>query len=62
MTIRTGDRGINPGNLESYLRLDTVAAVGGTWIAKSEDLRAANWDAIRKRCQVALEIISRQHG
>ena len=30
--------GVNPDNLESYLKLETVAAVGGTWIAKRQDL------------------------
>jgi 2-dehydro-3-deoxyphosphogluconate aldolase/(4S)-4-hydroxy-2-oxoglutarate aldolase len=48
--------GINPGNLESYLKLDTVATVGGTWIAKKEDLLAGKWDDIRNRCKAALEI------
>ncbi|HOW65783.1 MAG TPA: bifunctional 4-hydroxy-2-oxoglutarate aldolase/2-dehydro-3-deoxy-phosphogluconate aldolase [Candidatus Paceibacterota bacterium] len=45
--------GIQPGNLESYLRVATVAAVGGTWIAKKEDLAGAQWEAIRGRCQAA---------
>jgi 2-dehydro-3-deoxyphosphogluconate aldolase/(4S)-4-hydroxy-2-oxoglutarate aldolase len=56
--IPTG--GINPSNLESYLKLDTVAAVGGTWIVKKDDLQNANWEAVRKRCQAALETI-RKH-
>src|SRR5436190_12577633 len=36
--------GVNPANLEPYLKLDIVAAVGGTWIAKAEDLANAKWD------------------
>jgi 2-dehydro-3-deoxyphosphogluconate aldolase/(4S)-4-hydroxy-2-oxoglutarate aldolase len=51
--------GVNPANLESYLKLDTVAAVGGTWIAKKEDLANGKWDDIRNRCKVALEIVAK---
>jgi 2-dehydro-3-deoxyphosphogluconate aldolase/(4S)-4-hydroxy-2-oxoglutarate aldolase len=51
--------GINPGNLASYLRLDTVAAVGGTWIAKKEDLVTSQWETIRSRCQAAREIVAK---
>lgn len=49
--------GVNPGNLQSYLNLETVAAVGGTWIAKKEDLANGKWDEIRTRCKTALEIV-----
>jgi len=55
--IPTG--GVNSGNLESYLKLDTVAAVGGTWIAKKEDLSTGKWDDIRNRCKAALEIVAK---
>ena len=51
--------GVNPSNLESYLKLDTVAAVGGTWIAKKEDLANGNWLEVRNRCQAAREIAAR---
>ena len=51
--------GVNPANLESYLKLDTVAAVGGTWIAKKEDLANGDWDGIRDRCKAALEIVAK---
>jgi 2-dehydro-3-deoxyphosphogluconate aldolase/(4S)-4-hydroxy-2-oxoglutarate aldolase len=54
--------GVNPANLESYLKLDTVAAVGGTWIAKKEDLAHGKWDDIRKRCKAALEIVAKARG
>jgi 2-dehydro-3-deoxyphosphogluconate aldolase/(4S)-4-hydroxy-2-oxoglutarate aldolase len=49
--------GVNPGNLESYLKLDTVAAVGGTWLAKKEDLANGNWEEIRNRCATAMRIV-----
>ena len=45
--------GISPANLDSYLALDTVAAVGGTWIAKKEDMTQGNWDEIAGRCREA---------
>jgi len=51
--------GVNPTNLEAYLKLDTVAAVGGTWIAKKEDLAACQWDMIRDRCQAARGIVAK---
>lgn len=54
--------GVNTGNLEAYLKLDTVAAVGGTWIAKKEDLIAGKWDDIRQRCKAALEIVAKARG
>jgi len=51
--------GVNPANLESYLKIGTVAAVGGTWIAKTEDLANGNWQEIRNRCQAALAIVAK---
>jgi 2-dehydro-3-deoxyphosphogluconate aldolase / (4S)-4-hydroxy-2-oxoglutarate aldolase len=54
--------GVSAANLESYLKLDTVAAVGGTWLARKEDLLAGSWDAIRARCQAAVEIVTHVRG
>ena len=51
--------GINPANLESYLRCRPVAAVGGTWIAKKEDIAAGNWTSIKERCQEAHAIVDK---
>jgi 2-dehydro-3-deoxyphosphogluconate aldolase / (4S)-4-hydroxy-2-oxoglutarate aldolase len=51
--------GVNPTNLESYLKLGIVAAVGGTWIAKAEDLANENWAEIRNRCKAALDVVAR---
>ncbi|HWC61895.1 MAG TPA: bifunctional 4-hydroxy-2-oxoglutarate aldolase/2-dehydro-3-deoxy-phosphogluconate aldolase [Verrucomicrobiae bacterium] len=51
--------GVNPANLESYLKIGTVAAVGGTWIAKTEDMANGNWQEIRNRCKAALEIVAK---
>ena len=51
--------GVNPGNLETYLAVKAVAAVGGTWIAKPEDLAAGRWQTIRDRCREAVAIVGR---
>lgn len=51
--------GVSPANLEAYLKLDTVVAVGGTWIARKEDLTAGKWDDISNRCKAALEIVAK---
>jgi len=54
--------GVNPDNLESYLKLETVAAVGGTWIAKRQDLMDGRWEEIRNRCVAALELVAKARG
>jgi 2-dehydro-3-deoxyphosphogluconate aldolase / (4S)-4-hydroxy-2-oxoglutarate aldolase len=58
--IPTG--GIHLGNLETYLALKDVVAVGGTWIAKSEDFAAGRWQAIRERCREVVELVRRVRG
>lgn len=54
--------GVNSTNLETYLKLETVAAAGGTWIAKKEDLANGKWDDIRNRCKAALKIVAKARG
>jgi 2-dehydro-3-deoxyphosphogluconate aldolase/(4S)-4-hydroxy-2-oxoglutarate aldolase len=51
--------GVTVDNLESYLSIPAVAAVGGTWIAKKEDLAGNRWPEIRERCKRAVEIVRR---
>jgi len=51
--------GVTPANLESYLACKVVAAVGGTWLAKKEDLAAGNWPEIQRRCEAAVETLRR---
>lgn len=51
--------GINVGNLERYLSLDVVLAVGGTWIAKKETIALNKWDEIRNNCWETCEVVSR---
>jgi len=50
--------GVNPGNLASYLKLDTVAAVGGTWLAKHDDCAGAKWEEVRNRCAAAMKAVA----
>jgi 2-dehydro-3-deoxyphosphogluconate aldolase/(4S)-4-hydroxy-2-oxoglutarate aldolase len=51
--------GVTAANLETYLKLGSVAGAGGTWIARPEDLAAGNWSGIRERAQSAVEIVAR---
>ena len=54
--------GVNINNLAAYLAIDAVAAVGGTWLAKKEDLAAGNWAEIRDRCKKAVDIVAQVRG
>jgi 2-dehydro-3-deoxyphosphogluconate aldolase/(4S)-4-hydroxy-2-oxoglutarate aldolase len=47
--IPTG--GINTENFVEYLALDVVLAVGGSWIARRDDIAAGNWDRIKANCE-----------
>jgi 2-dehydro-3-deoxyphosphogluconate aldolase/(4S)-4-hydroxy-2-oxoglutarate aldolase len=51
--------GVTADNLENYLSLDVVRAVGGTWLAKQADIAAGRWQEIRDRCRAAMEIVAR---
>jgi 2-dehydro-3-deoxyphosphogluconate aldolase/(4S)-4-hydroxy-2-oxoglutarate aldolase len=53
--IPTG--GVTPENLKEYLQVKTVLAVGGTWIAKREEIAAGNWERIRDNCRRAVELV-----
>ena len=54
--------GVNLGNLRSYLAVPQVAAVGGTWLAKKEDLAAGRWQEIRDCCAEAIQVVSKLRG
>ncbi|HEX3987858.1 MAG TPA: bifunctional 4-hydroxy-2-oxoglutarate aldolase/2-dehydro-3-deoxy-phosphogluconate aldolase [Verrucomicrobiae bacterium] len=51
--------GITTANLEKYLRAASVAAAGGTWIARPEDLAEGNWAGIQERARLAVELVAR---
>ena len=53
--IPTG--GVTMDNLKDYFSVKTIMAVGGTWIAKREDIIAGNWDKIRNNCRNAVSLI-----
>jgi len=46
--------GVSPANMADWLKVPGVAAVGGTWIAKTEDIRAEAWDKIAANCRAAV--------
>ncbi|MHA1689454.1 MAG: bifunctional 4-hydroxy-2-oxoglutarate aldolase/2-dehydro-3-deoxy-phosphogluconate aldolase [Promethearchaeota archaeon] len=52
--IPTG--GINDTNLEEYLKLKNVSAVGGSWIVQKNLISADKFEEIKKRIEKALEI------
>jgi 2-dehydro-3-deoxyphosphogluconate aldolase/(4S)-4-hydroxy-2-oxoglutarate aldolase len=54
--------GVNVGNLESYLALDVVLMVGGTWVAKKEVIAAQDWETIRANSRQICEIVARVRG
>lgn len=54
--------GVNAGNLETYLSLETVAACGGTWIAKRDDLADGNWQQITERCKEVAKAVAEVRG
>jgi len=45
--------GVTAENMGGYLALKTVFAVGGTWIAKKDDLTRGAWDTIVANCRAA---------
>ena len=49
--------GVSAANVNDYLSLRTVLAVGGTWLAKKEDMAAGRWDAITANCVAARECL-----
>ncbi len=54
--IPTG--GIGPKNLEEYLGLGNVLAVGGTWLTKSDESGTLDFALIQQRAAEAIEIIA----
>lgn len=50
--------GVNPSNLANYLAFDKVAAAGGTWIAKTDMIKAKKFDEILKLSKEAKNIVN----
>jgi 2-dehydro-3-deoxyphosphogluconate aldolase / (4S)-4-hydroxy-2-oxoglutarate aldolase len=46
--------GVNQQNMQDYLSLSNVFAVGGTWVAPAEWVEQGNWQAISTACHQAI--------
>lgn len=55
--IPTG--GVTLDTLAEWLGMDVVAAVGGTWIARTEDIRDGRWADITRNARAAVEAVKR---
>jgi 2-dehydro-3-deoxyphosphogluconate aldolase/(4S)-4-hydroxy-2-oxoglutarate aldolase len=58
--IPTG--GIHLGNLENYLKLPNVLAVGGSFLAPSEFIKHNQWEKITDVCKKAVQIYQSIRG
>jgi 2-dehydro-3-deoxyphosphogluconate aldolase/(4S)-4-hydroxy-2-oxoglutarate aldolase len=48
--------GVTVENLSNYAKFNPVLAIGGSWIANKELIKAQNWEEITKRAREAKEI------
>lgn len=49
--------GVSPDNAASYLTERTVLALGGSWVAPADAIRAGDWTGITQRAREAMEIV-----
>jgi len=49
--------GVNASTLAEYLRIPSVLACGGTWIASKDDIAQDRWILIADRCKEVCEIV-----
>ncbi len=49
--------GVNAKNVNDYLGYDQIIAVGGTWMCKSDKIKAAAWDEITAMCKEAVNVM-----
>lgn len=54
--------GVNMDNLDDWLTMPQVRAVGGTWIAPREDIAAGNWDKIARNARSAVARVAAIRG
>lgn len=47
--------GVNAKNVNDYLGYDQIVAVGGTWMCKSDMIKAEKWDEITAMCKEAVK-------
>ena len=48
--------GLNPGNVETYLKLPNVLCAGGSWVVPPEHLKSENWPAIESLAAQAAKL------
>lgn len=48
--------GVSTANVADYLAVKEIVAVGGTWLGKSADIEAGNWDLIRETVRSAVAL------
>ncbi|HEY6056910.1 MAG TPA: bifunctional 4-hydroxy-2-oxoglutarate aldolase/2-dehydro-3-deoxy-phosphogluconate aldolase [Candidatus Limnocylindrales bacterium] len=51
--------GVTLDNLAEYLAVSSVAAVGGTWLAKADAIAAGRWEAIERAAADAFAVVQR---
>lgn len=54
--------GISLKNLEEYLSCPVIAACGGTYMVKADDIESGNWEKIIDLCKQTREIVDRVRG
>lgn len=51
--------GIGTADIETWLNIGAVAAIGGSWIARREDISAGHWQTIHDNASKAVEAVHR---
>ena len=49
--------GVNAKNVNTYLANPQIIAVGGTWMCKSDKIKAGAWDDITAACKEAVDVM-----
>ena len=49
--------GVNAKNVNNYLAYPQIIAVGGTWMCKSDKIKAGAWDDITAACKEAVDVM-----
>ena len=54
--------GVNAKNMATYLAEPLIAALGGSWLAPRDQVKAGNWDAITALAKEATDTIKTVRG
>lgn len=54
--------GVTPKNAPDYLAIPQIACVGGTWLGKSEDIKAGNWAKIEADAKASMDMLKQCRG